>query len=417
MGHLNAATTRKSSTALVWPVALPIAFILIGHFAVDTYSSLVPPLLGVIQTQFGMTDYLTAIMFGTGALCSGLAQPVFAFLSDRLNSRVFGGLGLVLGAVFICLLGRATSVSILFISYCIGMMGIGMFHPIAASTIGRLAGSRRNLAISWFFVFGMAGWFSGSIAGPEIATGTGNLNSLSYLILPGLVIAAVLQILIRGIPHNAHATSGQRASMSNYSWVSIAFLYLASAMRFMVNLALVYLIVRWMEADVRAANPDWTAEQVSDHAAPFIGRMNATLNVGMATGGLLAGFVIPLGKERLPIIWIPMIFSPAVMAFAFCDPGWLGMLCGFLAGIGFASMVPVSISLGQRLMPHHTSLGSGLMLGGAWALGCLGPGIAEFVLQQSGLKSAFLTIGGLLAASGLVALGIRQSAISAAAKT
>ena len=45
---------------------------------------------------------------GIGSLTSGLCQPIAAWLSDRLNSRIFAALGLALAAA--CLSSAADSV-------------------------------------------------------------------------------------------------------------------------------------------------------------------------------------------------------------------------------------------------------------------------------------------------------------------
>ncbi|MCH2178077.1 MAG: MFS transporter, partial [Mariniblastus sp.] len=237
--------------------------ILLSHYIVDTYSSLVPPLLGVVESRFQLTPKWTAAFLGIGAIFSGLAQPSYAWLSDRLNTRVFGGLGVVLGGLGITLIGYATTPRLLFGLYAMGMMGVGMFHPIAASTIGRLAGDKRNLAISWFFVFGMGGFFTGSLIGPRLVSGSGSLQNLSYLLTPGIVMGCVLIVLIRKLPHKGRAVQSDSRSIKDYDWRSITFLYISSVFRFTVNMGLVYLLVRWMEQAVSIQHPDWTQVRIA----------------------------------------------------------------------------------------------------------------------------------------------------------
>ena len=77
-----------------------------------------------------------------------------------------------------------------------------------------------------------------------------------------------------------------------------------------------------------------------------------------------------------------------------------------LAGIGFGGVLPVTIALSQRLLPHRTSLASGLMMGGAWAVGSGGPPLAERLTVWIGLDGAFLVMGGLLLVAGVIAVAI-----------
>jgi FSR family fosmidomycin resistance protein-like MFS transporter len=392
-------------------VALPLAAITVGHFAVDLYSAVVPSLLGVIEQHFAMSPESSAMLLGQGSLMSGLAQPLFAWLSDRWNTRVFGAIGLLMAALFICSIGWIDALPALFACYALGMIGVGMFHPIAASTIGRLGGNKRGLAISWFFVSGMAGGFLGSLIGPELGTRSGGLSNLLWLLLPGLAIVVMLQFSISSVQHNSTAASETRATNRTVSWIVVFLLYVGAATRFIVNMALVYLLVRWVEHHVVASNPGWTPKAVAAFAAPQVGRHNAALTIGMALGGLLAGSFIRPGHEKGPLLWLPILFAPSIAFLGWVSPGRLGYAACLLAGAGFSSLVPVTISMAQRLLPKQTSLASGLMLGGAWALAFLGPIMAEEVLHHFSLQTAMLVTAALLALSGLFAVPLSNRII------
>ena len=123
-----------------WIYSATVLAILLGHFIVDTYSSIVAPLIGVIETEFGMKPEWAAILLGLGSVVSGLSQPVFAWVSDRTGSRVFGAIGIVLGGLGIGLIGFSSSITMVFGMFALGMVGIGMFHPIATAKIGAIAG-------------------------------------------------------------------------------------------------------------------------------------------------------------------------------------------------------------------------------------------------------------------------------------
>ncbi len=77
-----------------------------------------------------------------------------------------------------------------------------------------------------------------------------------------------------------------------------------------------------------------------------------------------------------------------------------------MAGIGFGGVLPVTISLSQRLLPHRMSLASSLMMGGAWAIGSGGPPLAERLTASIGLDGAFLVMGAFLLVAGLISIAI-----------
>lgn len=395
-----------------WIYTATVIAILVGHFIVDMYSSIVAPLIGVIETEFSMDPRWSAVLLGLGSMISGISQPIFAWVSDRTGSRAFGAIGIVLGSLGIGLIGFSTSVSMVFVMFAAGMVGIGMFHPIASAKIGAIAGDQRGFALSLFFVFGMGGFFTGSLVGPNLVTQTGTLTSLSYLIVPGIVFAVFFQATI-----NRKTTVGiikgppVGKDLSDYNWFSIGMLYLSAVFRFFVTMGLVYLIVRWVEHYVGIWHPELNKEEIAATAAPIAGVASAVMFVGQGFGGLLAGTVIAHGRERMPLILTPIIFAPFIMLMAVCPPGLWGYACCFFAGIGFAAMTPITISVGQQLMPGHTRLASGLTLGGAWVFAGLGPSFSEWLLGRTNLATAFVVTGLILTFAGLAAIGIRANPV------
>lgn len=390
-----------------WVFTGTVITILLGHYVVDTYSSLVAPLIGVVQTEFEIRAGTAAILLGLGSICSGLAQPLFAWVGDQTGSRLFGPIGVFLAAVCICCIGYTDKAWMLFSVYCLGMIGVGMFHPIATARIGAIAGDQRGFALSLFFVFGMGGFFTGSLVGPSLTTSSGTLKSLAWLIVPGLVIGTALQLFINRNQVGPVQKSEQRSgSLNDYDWRSVLLLYLSAVLRFMVNMGVIYLIVRWVEQDIAAKQPSLTVKQVSSEAAPIAGYAHAAIFVGQGIGGLLAGALISIGREKLPLILTPILFTPAVFLLAFLEPGWLGYLACCLGGVGFAAMTPITISVGQQLMPGHTRLASGIMLGGAWTIAAFGPRFGEYLNNQFGLATAFIVMGFLLIGAGLASVGL-----------
>lgn len=394
-----------------WIFTAPVIAILLGHLIVDTYSSLVAPLIGVIENEFGMRSEWAAILLGVGSLVSGLSQPIFAWISDRTRSSVYGAAGIILAGLGIGLIGYSVNVKMVFLMFAIGMVGVGMFHPIATARIGAIAGDQRGFALSLFFVFGMAGFFFGSLFGPNLFAYTKTLTSLWYLIIPGLFIAVFLQMTIdRRTVEDAAKKIDKPHNLSDYDWLSIAMLYLSAVFRFFVNMALIYLLVRWVESHTALLNPGLTKKEVAALAAPTAGTANACMFVGQGIGGLLAGAVIRHRREKLPLILTPIVFAPFIFLIAKCEPNFYGFACCFFAGTGFAAMTPITISVGQQLMPSHTRVASGLMLGGAWVFAAFGPWAAEYILKQGGLAMAFTVTAIALTLAGLSAMGVKKVA-------
>ncbi len=228
-----------------------LGLILGAHVVIDVYSAYVPPLLGMLEVRCHLSPAQTAMILGLGSVSSGLSQPLSAWLSDRTDSRMFGGLGLLLAAICLSCIGMASSMASLAAIYVLGMVGVGIFHPIGASSIGQLSDAlpraRRSLGISLFFVAGMAGGISGSILAPRLAAQPGGFELLRYTMIPGLFVAGALHLAIARISHHEHHRVAAVLSAADIArrWKLVALLYLSNAMRFTVNMTLLYLFVRW----------------------------------------------------------------------------------------------------------------------------------------------------------------------------
>ena len=410
------------SSGRISGVSSPVArlgAIVVSHGAVDVYSAFVPPILGVLELRAGLTSSQTAWLLGVGSLCSGVTQPVSAWISDHLDSRLFGALGLVLAAVCLSSIGMAENFTQLLLLYGFGMLGVGIFHPVGASCVGQIAESalsgRRSLGVSIFFIAGMAGGATGAIASARLASETNGFTLLGYLMIPGILIAAILHLAIRKLPHRheEHKTIKFEPAEIRLRWEMVSLLYFGNAMRFTVNMAMVYLFVRWAQAVAATTHPEFSPEELVAFATPITGNVNAFTILGMALGGMGSGILIKQGREKLPLILVPILMAPVIALFPYAGI-YGGYALAILAGVGFASMIPVTLGLAQRLLPHRTSLASGLMLGGAWAIAVAGPRLAEWCIDtESGLGfslgTTFLFTGILLAVSGLIGLFLKQS--------
>jgi len=402
-------TTTQEVDRVARPASRTIWFvggaILFGHLLVDMYGAMGPSILGVLEIHCHLKPSETAWLLGIGAFSGGISQPVCAWLSDRYNWRGFGGLGLMLAAFFLCLVGMATSFGSLLPIYILGMVGLGMFHPIAAASMGGLSELRHSSNISLFFVVGMLGGVIGATVTPRLITGTAGFSAMYWAIAPGFVVAWVLHQAIHRLPHRqaSHRTSPLVLDKIRARWIIVGFLYIASVLRFSVNLALAYLYVRWVQDATGASHPDWTLSEIARYSVPMVGNLNACMIVGMALGGIGAGFFVRRGGERWPMVLCPIVFAPAVALFPHATLAWSYIL-SVLVGIGFGAMIPVSIALSQRLLPHRTSLASGLMMGGSWAIAMVGPPLAEFGVQHLGIGWSFYLTASVLCLAGLVVI-------------
>lgn len=377
------------------------------HFVVDVYSFVGIAMLPVLVVELGLETYQKALLLALGSVASGAVQPIVAWISDKFDTRSVGTLGFLLAIGCIGNLGVASNFNQLLVLYCLGAIGIGAFHPIAASTVGHLAGAKRSLWIAYFFLAGMIGGVTGNIFTPRFVkwmsvTADGGVDThagllaIRWFIPVGLLFAILLAIAIHKVGHrtdDAHETTVSWDSAERkLRWRSVWILYFGNVVRFSVNMALVYLFSEWAEFYASArASTEMSVDAVGIAASRTNGFLQASMQVGMGAGGILLGIFLGAKLEKAAFVVIPILGAIAIAiipslgrAFPSTELG-VTMLAAVFTGVGFGALIPVSMSIAQKLLPHRTSLASGMMLGGAWMLAFVGPLLAE--VAQYGVAS------------------------------
>lgn len=378
------------------------ATITIGtHFLVDVFSFVGVSLMPLLAVTLGMSTEQKALLLALGSLCSGVVQPIVAWVSDKFDTRVVGTLGFVVAVLCIGSFGLAQNFTQLAILYSVGAAGIGAFHPPAAAITGHLGGSKRSKYVAFFFLAGMVGGMTGNVLIPEyvammtpridgIPDTTSGLRSLLYLVPIGLLAAFVLAKATHSVAHRhngAHSThTTWDAHEKRQRWFAVGVLYITNMLRFSVNMALVYLLVEWAgEITLIRNDASVMTESLGIKASKLNGILQASMQVGMGGMGIVLGLILSAKYEKLAFIVFPILGSLALYLIPRSEMIASGIEVPFaigatiLTGVGFGAVIPVSISLAQRLLPHRTSLASGLMLGGAWMIAFTGPIIAELI--------------------------------------
>lgn len=424
---LTEAAARPAGTAGPGVVRhARLATPILAHTGVDYLSAIGVALMPMFAVQLGLLPGDRAMLVGLASLASGLVQPFFAWLGDRHDTRIFGVVGVAMAAVSIGLLGHARSIgaavglsgtAVFAALFALASAGSGIFHPPAAATVGHLAGRRRSLMVSVFFMAGMLGGTAGYLLSPEMVrwfSGPGadvaaGLASLHWLIVPGLVIAAALALAVLTAPHrhaDAHARVGSLSARERRRrWAAFAVLYAGNAIRFPVHQGLIYLAIEWAIGLAAARRPG----DAGGVFASFVnGPIQGAMLLGMGGGGIAMSMLLKPRFEKPAFILLPILGALPVAIFPHADalggagPYIAAFALAAAAGFGFGGTFPLSISLGQRLLPHRTGLASGMLQGGAWLFGVVGSFLARALHAGAGLEVAFAVFAGVLVLSGVL---------------
>lgn len=386
------AVETAGRQGFAWTISTRFWALNLSHVIIDIYPIFFASLMLVFKERLGLTAWQIAAIFATGPVVSGLPQVFFAWLTDRLDSRICGWFGLSLGAICICSVGFAPNFWVLWGLQIVGMTGTGMYHPIGAALAGQIGGAMkppgtggRAWGVGLFYTAGMIGSFVGSLLCTRMTSAFG-VQSLIVLVIPGLFMAAALFSATHRFPHrhvNHHElhTSVPAREVRERRY-AVWLLFAGNVLRFTVNTGLPVLYVVWSECRV----PTDVAR-----ATNLNGNLLAALAVGMGIFGLTARRWSPVGREKGPMLWLTLVGAVIVGAAGFAGT-WLGEATMYLmvaaSAMGFSAVIPTTISIAQRLLPGRTGLASGLMLGTAWSVSALAPALAQLFFGGVDLSNA-----------------------------
>lgn len=406
-----------------------------SHITVDLFPIFLVSLGPALKARLLLSDQQYAIFFAISPIISGLSQPMFSWISDRYNTRLLGPLGLCVGAISICSVGFATEFWQLIVLQIIGMTGVGVYHPIGSAVAGRLsrgamsrfgsARRARGIGLSVFFTGGMIGGFTGPFIASSInASPAMGMEWLLIIAAPALLVGWAMWVAIRRVPHraikpaiDAHPeTAAASVADTRRRWRTVWLLLAINSCRFTANVGLYFLFTKWAMLQIAGGDAFRVlSEAEGDEASLLSARLIGASTLGMAAAGLLAGWVIPAGKEKLPFVVVSLLMAPLVAIMPWV--GWWPMLgCAFFAALGYFMPVPPAIGLAQRLLPHATGFTGSILMGCGWAISAMGPlGLGWLIADGhalwlrdsmgfSGIQLGFLGASLLLVSAGLLSL-------------
>ena len=357
----------------------------IAHFINDLYSSFLSPLLPRLMDNLGMSIALAASMAMTWSLAGSLAQPAAGYLADRYGRRPFVIGGPLVSGIFLSLIGLAPSVEMLALILIAGGMGSAAFHPPGAAMSGGAAeGKGSGLRMSVFAFGGLLGFAVGPLTVVGLVAWVG-LGGMWIAMIPAIVVSGVLfMILPADRPHPDAAPPPSPREVLRTLRGPLGVIFGIGALSGFVQRL-------FMTLSPIISSQDGVSEATGAVilSVYMAGQAVGTLVGGMLTDRmdrvfLLAGLTALAIPAHLFTFWLPS-GSSVMLVFA-----------AFAGCLNLALMPPV-IVLAQEIMPGSKAVGSGIVMGLAWATGSVGVIGFGFVADAIGPRSAAIVSLPLLA--------------------
>ncbi|HYP28864.1 MAG TPA: MFS transporter [Blastocatellia bacterium] len=370
---------------------LTFAALCAGHFVSDSYSSVIYPLLPLLQAKLGLTISQVFWLAPLYAISSSLMQPVYGLISDRYARRFFAVFSPTITAVFVSLIGLAPSYSALVLLLIAGGVGIGSFHPQAAAMASAASGERRRVGMAVFSASGTLGFAAGPLAIALLINAFG-LDRTWYIFGLGLLMSAVLYRVCP--PLEAPARPGR----SQIKW------QLLSALRAAWKPLLLLYLITVLRSGLQMTTNNYLPFLLKERGFEVTG-IGGVLTVYLllgGIGGLAGGFMAERVSGRAVTLYSGLLAGPLLIA-AFLTSGPPSIILLGLGGFALLSTLPVIVAMAQELVPGQTSTVSALMMGAAWGVGALAPPALDSLVPVYGFRTVLVLASAATMVSALLA--------------
>jgi FSR family fosmidomycin resistance protein-like MFS transporter len=363
------------------------------HLSVDIFISQRSILLTFVAVTLGKDNAWLGLMTTLAIFFSGLSQPFFGWLSDRIGGRILivGGLAWII----LCF----SVMAFLPLAYAPAMLiaanlGAGAFHPAGAAQsiqIGREDPQKREaLATSIFFLGGQLAFFIGPLLGGLLLDSSGKNGYLWFLVFTLPVLFWTNHILKEGPKHTHNHVASPVESQGEIAKVGV------------IGAILVFVVLAtqaWSQQTVITYAPKYVAGL--GEPAKVYGAIAAIYMAGSTIGTLTGGYLADNwgGMRTIRTGMLLSILPLLLAAYVPYGTGWFVIM--FFAGLFLGLTFSTLILKGQKLIPSRGGLASGLILGYDFAAGAAAAILGGKIADAQGFQVLF-TIGAVVAACGAV---------------
>ena len=330
--------------------------ITLSHFCVDSYATLLQPLLPLLKANLGLSLAQTGFLGTIVSICN-ISQPLLGLWADRMARRWLVVGGLILATVFAPLMGLAPDYLTLVGILALGGIGVAAFHPQVFSLAGELSGPRRSFGLALFIFGGTLGLGLTPFWAPAYTNHFG-LENLPYVSIPGLLF---LLLLLRFIPlDNPNFANGK----SNAQWRNLG----AHAGPLFLITAIVIL-----RSVTGLGFGTFLALLAQERGLDLVagGIPLGIYNIAGVVGALLVGYLADRIDPK-PLVWGSLLLSvPPLYAFIYAEGALASNVLLFIGGGLLMSSNSIMVAMAQELSPENTGLASSLPLGFSWGLASL----------------------------------------------
>lgn len=359
-----------------------ITWLTVAHFANDTYSGFLNPIMPFIAAKIGITMAIATVIMSIAQVCASMIQPIFGFFADNILKRFFIFWGLIFGSLFVPIAANAPNVALLTLFVILGNLGGSFFHPQALGYIAKYSKDNFVLNMGIFISAGTIGFSLGPLISAYVAQHLG-FEKIPYLSIAGLVIAL---FMFKFVPRLSG--TGVKIEHKNFlesfkkilSNKSMNILILVSMLKSLItNSSMILLPFLWKN---------------EGHNPTYIGFALFSFLLMAGIGSFVSGKIEEkIGAKKVFYISLILTF-PIMLLFLLTYKAHPILSIVIFMIMGFTTMLaqPVMLVMAQRILPDYKSIVSGFINGFSWGVVAVFLTIIGFLAQAFGIGKVLIIV-------------------------
>lgn len=353
-----------------------------GHLITDIYQGALPAMLPFLIADKHLSYAAAAFLIFAANLSSSIVQPIFGLYSDKISAPWTLPLGVLLGGLGIGIAGITSNYWFMAAAVAISGIGIAAFHPEGARLANKFAGRNKATSVSTFAAGGNIGFAVGPIITTELLLVFG-LKGTIILCIPAIIMSLILLSQLKSFSLKLQSVSEEKSKWEIVNtpdeWKPFVNLTATLLCRAIVFFGLnTFLPLYWINVLKQSERSGSIALSI--------------LIISGVVGTLVAGRVSDrVGHKKVVIAGYAALIP---LLFIFININNVVIATFLLVPIGFALYTPFSpmVVLGQKYLPNHMGLASGVTLGLAVTIGGVVSPLLGWISDNHGIHAAISSL-------------------------
>jgi FSR family fosmidomycin resistance protein-like MFS transporter len=355
-----------------------VSLLSLGHLVTDMTQGAVAALLPFLIAEHHLSYAAAAGIIFAMTVVSSLVQPLFGHFADRLSKPWLMPMGVLLAGLGIAVTGVAPNYRFILLVVAISGLGVAAYHPEAARLVNYVVAEKKATAMSIFGVGGQLGFAIGPLMTTAILL-SWSLKGTLLLALPAILVGIFFTWRIPEFSVHVRATpkrSGSTQEIVHDEWGPFSRLSVVVFCRSIIFYGLnTFIPLYWINVLHQSKAAGGTALTLL-----FTAGVVGTLIGGRVADHLGHCNVIWSGLSGLMVL-LPIFVSTSNVLMA-------TILLVVIGIINYTTYSPIVV-MGQKYLPNHVGLASGVTFGLAVTIGGVTAPLLGLVADHHGIRTAF----------------------------